>query len=84
MRDGKYSIVAEPDYELSTSNMFQEAWIPKIKSGGYTNWQLFNLHEDPNQTTNVAADHPDVLSRLKKSLLEINASIMKDGADWHE
>lgn len=84
MRDGNWSLVADPDYEMSTSNMFDESWIPAIKSGGYTNFQLFNLSEDPNQTTNVAEENPEVLKRLKKSLLDINASIMADGADWHE
>jgi len=83
MRDGDYSLVADPDYELSTSNMFEEAWIPEIKSGGYTNFQLFDLKNDPNQTTDIAEENPEVLARLKKQLLEINASIMADGEDWH-
>ncbi len=83
MRDGDYSLVADPDYELSTSNMFQEAWIPTIKRGGYRNFQLFNLKSDPQQTTNIANKEPETLARLKKSLLKINASIMHDGHDWH-
>jgi len=83
IRDGAYSLVAEPDYELSTDNMFREAWIPAIKSGSYTNYQLFNLRKDRAQTTNVARKHPELVARLKKSLLDINASIMRDGYDWH-
>ncbi|MHC4875451.1 MAG: sulfatase family protein [Planctomycetota bacterium] len=83
MRDGDYSLVADPDYELSTNNMFQEAWIPTIKGGGYRNFQLFNLKLDPQQTTNIADKEPETLARLKKSLLKINASIMRDGHDWH-
>lgn len=84
MREGKWSLVADPDFELSTSNMFDEAWIPKIKEGRYTNYQLFDLEKDPNQTTNLAGQHPEKLQALKKQLLEINASIMADGADWHK
>jgi len=83
MRDGDYSLVADPDYELSTNNMFREAWIPMIKAGGYTNFQLFNLKNDPKQQTDIAAESPDLVARLKKKLLEINASIMADGHDWH-
>jgi len=67
---------------LSTSNMFNEAWIPQIKNGGYKNFQLFDLATDPNQTTNIAADHPERVERLKQRLLKINASIMSDGHDW--
>ncbi|MGZ0170277.1 MAG: sulfatase family protein [Planctomycetales bacterium] len=83
MRDGQYSLVADPDYELSTNNMFQEAWIPKVKSGGYKNFQLFDLAADPKQTTNIADKNPELLARLKAKMLEINASIMSDGHDWH-
>ena len=83
MRDGDYALVADPDYELSTKNMFQEAWIPAIKTGSYTNFQLFNLKEDPAQTTDIAQKYPQLVTRLKQSLLNINASIMSDGHDWH-
>ena len=83
MRDGDFSLVAEPNYELSTSNLFDESWIPLIKSGDYHEFQLFDLSKDPNQTNDIAGDQPEVLSRLKKQLLEINASVMEDGTDWH-
>ncbi|MGI9473958.1 MAG: sulfatase family protein [Rubripirellula sp.] len=83
MRDGDYSLVAEPDYELSNNNMFQETWIPQIKSGRYKNYQLYNLAEDPQQEHDIAADQPELVDRLKEKLLRINDSIMKDGPDWH-
>ncbi|MEM9586515.1 MAG: sulfatase-like hydrolase/transferase [Planctomycetota bacterium] len=83
MRDGKYSLVADPDYELSTDNLFQEAWIPLLKRGGYTNYRLFDLQSDPQQNIDLASQHPEVLERMKTQLLEINASIMADGTDWH-
>ena len=83
MRDGKYSLVAQRDYELSADNMFQESWIPKIKQGGYKNFQLFDLKQDPNQTHDLAAENPELLQRLKSKLLEINSSIMADAHDWH-
>lgn len=82
MRDGDYSLTADPDYELSTDNMFDESWIPQIREGGYTNFQLFDLKNDPNQTTNLAKDQPERVEELKKKLLEINASVMADGVVW--
>lgn len=84
LRDGHWSLVADPDYEISSENMFREAWIPAIKRGGYKNWQLFDLRKDPQQQHNLAAAEPQVLERLRQRLLEINASIMADGADWHQ
>jgi arylsulfatase A len=83
MRDGDFSLVANPDYEIPTTNMFQERWIPKVKDGGYKNFQLFDLSKDPGQTQNIATDNPELLKKLKAKLLEINQSIMADGTDWH-
>ena len=83
MRDGDFSLVAEPDYELSTKNMFNEAWIPMIKSGTYKNFQLFDLREDPQQKTDLAEAQPERLAELKAKLLKINESVMADGYDWH-
>lgn len=83
MRDGDWSLVAEPDFELSTNNMFQEAWIPTIRQGGLRGFQLFNLVEDPGQTTDRAAGEPERLARMKAKMLRIHASIMADGTDWH-
>jgi hypothetical protein len=63
-------------------NMFNETWIPAIKAGGYTRYQLFDLQKDPGQKTDLANQLPDVLARLKKKLLEINASVMADAPEW--
>ncbi len=83
LRDGDYSLVADPDYTLSTHNTFREEWIPRIKAGGYTNYRLYNLRDDPGQTTDLADRKPNVVAHMKKQLLEINHSIMADGTDWH-
>ena len=83
MRDGDYSLVADPDYALSTDNMFREAWIPTIRAGGYTNWRLYHLRRDPGQTTDISSIEPDRLERMKAELMRINNSIMTEGADWH-
>ncbi len=83
MRDGDYSLVAERDNTIPLDNMFQESWIPAIKTGNYRNFQLFHLRNDPGQTKNLGPEQPERLARLKQKLLEINEGIMADGTDWH-
>jgi arylsulfatase A len=83
MRDGDYSLVAERDYDLTLDNMFEESWIPTIKSGAYTHFQLYDLVNDRAQTTDIAAKHPDIVARMKQQLIVINNSIMSDGPGWH-
>ncbi len=83
MRDGDYSLVANPDYEIPATNMFQERWIPRVKNGGYKDFQLFDLKKDPGQTQNIASGNPELLKKLKAKLLSINQNIMADGTNWH-
>ena len=83
MRDGDFSLVANPDYEIPATNMFQERWIPRVKNGGYKDFQLFDLSTDPGQTENIASGNPELFNKLKAKLLSINQSIMADGTDWH-
>ncbi|GAA4432372.1 sulfatase family protein [Bremerella cremea] len=84
MRDGNYSLVAERDYEMSSDNMFQEAWIPRIKAGTYKNFQLYDLSVDPQQKHNLASEKPQLVAQLKSKMLEINDSVMADGPDWSQ
>ncbi len=63
-------------------NIFHESWLPTIKSGGYERFELYDLTKDPGQQTDLSAQLPDVLARLKKELLEIKVSVMADGPDW--
>jgi len=43
---------------------------------------LFDLPKDPGQQRDVSAEFPNVLARLKKKLLDINASVMGDAPQW--
>lgn len=84
IREGDYSLIAYRDNEaLPLTNRTDEAWIPLIKEGGYQGYELYDLKSDPKQTTDLASRYPEKLQELKRKLLEINASVMADGYDWH-
>ena len=75
--------MAYPDYEFSVSEKFNEAWIPTIKEGGYRDFELYDLVNDPMQEVDLAKQRPELLLTLKDKLLKINASVMAEGSDWH-
>ena len=84
IRDGEYSLIAYRDNEaLPLTNRTEEAWIPLIREGGYQGYELYHLSEDPRQTMDLASHYPEKLQELKRKMLEINASVMADGYDWH-
>ncbi len=64
-------------------NRFHESWIPTIKAGGYKRFELYDLDADIGQKTDIAKQHPEIVNRLKQQLLDITASVMNDGPDWH-
>jgi len=62
-------------------NGFQTSWIPTLKSGGYKNFELYDLSADPGQQNNLVAQLPGVAARLKKEMLAITASVMAEAPD---
>ena len=53
-------------------------WKDILKSGKYKQFQLFDLAADPSQKVDVSKQHPEIFARLKRQLLEINASVMAE------
>ncbi|HZV81996.1 MAG TPA: sulfatase-like hydrolase/transferase, partial [Geobacteraceae bacterium] len=48
----------------------------------FADLELYDLKNDPLERTNVAADHPDVVSRLQRELEKWDASMEKKKADY--
>ena len=63
-------------------NQFPEASIPAIKAGGIGRVELYDLSTDIGQQTDTASQHPDIVTRLKKQMDEIYASVMVDAPEW--
>lgn len=42
----------------------------KLKKPNPQNWELYNLKEDQNETTDLASKHPEIVERLEKAYLE--------------
>ena len=63
-------------------NMFHESWIPAIKAGRYERFELYDLATDPSQKRDISKARPEALERLKRQLMEVNASVMADAPDW--
>ena len=70
--------------EFVRHHQFQESWTPTIKagSGGFRKFELYNLANDPNQRTDIAAAEPEILEQMKAQLLSINASVLADAPTW--
>lgn len=47
-----------------------------------TKFQLFNLRDDEQETTDLSAKHPDKFAEMKAALLKMDAEVMTEGPDW--
>ncbi|MBX3439894.1 MAG: sulfatase-like hydrolase/transferase, partial [Planctomycetaceae bacterium] len=47
-----------------------------------TNFLLFDMHDDPRESRDVSAAHPEVFERMKQTLLDMDQSVLSDGPDW--
>ena len=61
---------------------FNEAAIPLMKKGGVDQVELYNLANDLSQETDISAENPEIVARMKKEANRIYQSVMADGPDW--
>ncbi len=61
---------------------FNEAAIPLMKKGSVNRVELYNLANDLSQKTDIAAEKPEIVARMKKQANAIYQSVMADGPEW--
>lgn len=53
-----------------------------LADGPLTQFELYDLKNDPQEKTDLAADQPAKLNEMKSALKELNAEIEAEGPDW--
>ena len=53
-----------------------------VGSDDLTSFELYNIADDPRETTNLAESEPKRFAELRHRLIEHDASVLKDGPDW--
>jgi arylsulfatase A len=82
IRQGDWSLAADPKLDLPRGNMFKEESIGDIKKTGLENFRLYNLRQDPGQKTDLGGREPERLRRMKRMMTELHADVMKEAYDW--
>ena len=53
-----------------------------LASQDFKNFELYNLKDDPKETTDLKTKETERFERMKKALQTLNAEIEKEGPDW--
>lgn len=53
-----------------------------VASDDLTSFELYNIADDPQETTNLAEAKPKRFAEFRQRLIEHDASVLKDGPDW--
>lgn len=83
IRDGDWSLIADPELDIPKDNLFEEEWIGMIKETRLKNFRLYNLRRDPGQGgESVTDDYPKVFDSMKADLIALHNEIVKEAIDW--
>lgn len=93
VRDGRWKLLASWDGPLlreekrpgaiAGQNINPEA-IAIFKDATLTDFQLFDLSADRDETSDVSGDHPEIAGRLRSQMESIFSELQREGPDWPE
>ena len=88
MRDGDYKILATMRPQAEPGG-FADARQPQdwtimqfIKEANLGRFEMFNVTEDPSETTNLASAQPERFDSLKRRMIDLHAEIRAEGPEY--
>lgn len=82
IREGDWNMVADPEMDIPTDNMFQEEWIGMVKETDLTNFRLYNLRKDPGQQNDLTEQNQEKFHEMKEKLLKLHREVVEEAIDW--
>lgn len=84
VRDGDWKLVALWDQgEVKPGAAYQKGDYSMIKNAKFKAFELYKLTEDIGETNDVAGDHPQIVAKLKKALLDKYDEATANAPDWY-
>ena len=88
MRDGDFKLLAtmlpQTDPGAIADARQPNGWtiMQFIKEANLGRFEMFNVTEDPSETTNLTAAQPERFERLKKRMIDLHADIRAEGPEY--
>ncbi len=86
--DGKQIERSEPLYWRN--HLAPEPYVVALRDGDWkiigssdlTQFELYNLREDRDETKDLASEHPKTFKAMKQALIQHDAAVLAEGPDW--
>jgi arylsulfatase A len=83
MRQGDWSLVGYLEPNVPPGHSFRPSHMEYIKEAKLARFELYNLKNDPDQSKNVANQHPQRLAAMKMTMQDLHKDVLRDGVNWY-
>lgn len=95
LRDGDWCLLGYKNFIPPSDNLnirdlanvntwnFDEKHMEYLKNVTPGVFELYNLSNDIEQKNNISAQHPEIVERMKKIMLEYRDEMITEGGDWY-
>jgi arylsulfatase A len=63
---------------------FQPKHMQYLKTAVPVNFELFDIKEDIYQKKDLSSAHPEIVTRMKRRMLDLRQEMIEEGGDWYQ
>ncbi|MEM9656788.1 MAG: sulfatase-like hydrolase/transferase [Planctomycetota bacterium] len=83
MRDGPWKVLAQLDGgALPKMQNLTPTRLERVRDAKLTDWELYDMHRDVSETTNLATSRPELARRLAEKLESSYRELVADSHAW--
>ena len=82
-RQGDWALISNTtDSQRRKTHAISKEDLPIIKAAGLSDFQLFNLKQDLDQTTDVKEQNKKQFDKMKAQMMKVHKEIVTEGEHW--
>ncbi len=83
IRDGDWKLLSKLDInDQGNLTDITEEQMKQLKTAKLQGFELYNLKEDRNETTDLSQSHPQQLKKMVAAMTEIYTEVQQEGPVW--
>ncbi|MCF8346617.1 MAG: sulfatase-like hydrolase/transferase [Bacteroidales bacterium] len=84
LRNGDFCLIGFLDEESPGRSRFREEHYAFMKRASLVTYELYNLKNDPSQTTDISEQYPEVVNEMKSAMNHLYQETISEGVNWFQ